>query len=118
MGLLQLQQGFTIINNFKLYSLLIEKLFCDSDSNESSLTLKPPKNLSDLPNEFNSFSTDVNNTPENVVNFNYLLKRFTDKSSLSLFHLNTCSLSKNIDDFEHSIQSAKTDFDTMTVSES
>ena len=40
MGLLQLQQGFTIINNFKLYSLLIEKLFCDSDSNESSLTLK------------------------------------------------------------------------------
>ena len=51
---------------------------------------------------------DINNTPENVINSNYYdidqlqtLKPFTDKSSLSLFHLNTCSLSKNIDDFEH-----------------
>ena len=39
------------------------------------------------------------------------LNKFTNKSSLSLFHLNTCSLSKNIDDFEQLIQSPKTDFD-------
>ena len=45
-------------------------------------------------------------------------KEITDKSSLSLFHLNTSSLSKNIDDFEHLIQSTKTDFDIIAVSES
>ena len=45
-------------------------------------------------------------------------KEFTDKNSLSLFHLNTCSLSKNIDDFEYLIQSTKTNFDIIAVSES
>ena len=96
-----------------------------SGSNESCLTLKPPKNLSHLFNEFNSFSSDINNTPENVINSNYCdidqlqtLKEFTNKNSLSLFHLNTCSLSKNKDNFEHLIQSTKTDFDFIAVSES
>ena len=46
------------------------------------------------------------------------LKEFTDKNFLSLFHVNTCSLSKNIDDFEHLIQSTKTDFDIIGVFES
>ena len=116
---------FTTINNFKLYSLLSDRFYCNSNSNESCLTLKPPKNLSHLFNEFNSFSSDTNNTPENVINSNrydidqlQTLKEFTDKSSLSRFHLNTCSLSKNIDDFEHLIQSTKTDFDIIAVSES
>ena len=116
---------FTTINNFKLYSLFSNRFYCNSDSNESSLTLKPPKSLSHLFNEFNSFSSDINNTLENVINCNYYdidqlqtLKEFTDKSSLSLFHLNTSSLSKNIDNFEHLIQSTKTDFDIIAVSES
>ena len=98
--------------------MLSDRLYCNSDS-------KPPKSLSHLLIEFNSFSSDINNTPENVINSNYYdtdqlqtLKEFTDKSSLSLFHLNTCSLSKNIDDFEHPIQSNKTDFDIIVVSES
>ena len=76
-------------------------------------------------NKFISFSSDINNTPENVIYSNYYdiyqlqtLKEFTDKSSLSLFHLNTCSLSKNIDDSEHLIQSTKTDFDITAVSDS
>ena len=116
---------FTTINNFKLYSLFSDRFYCNGDSNESCLSLKPPKNLSHLFNEFNSFSSDINNTPENVINSNYYdidqlqtLKEFTDKSSLSLFHLNTSSLSKNIDDFEQLIQSTKTDFDIIAVSES
>ena len=102
-----------------------DRFYCNSDSNESCLTLKPPKNLSNLLNEFNSFSSDINNTPENVINSNYYdidqlqtFKEFTHKSSLCLFHLNTCSLSKNIDDFELFIQSTKTDFDIIAVSES
>ena len=105
--------------------MLSDISYCNSDSNESCLSLKPPKSLSHLFHEFNSFSSDINNTPENVINSNYYnidqlqtLKEFTDKSSLSLFHLNTCSLSKNIDHFEHPIQSNKTDFDIIVVSES
>ena len=90
---------FTKINNFKLYPLISDKIYCNSDSNESCLELKPPKNLSHLFNEFNSFSSDINNTIENIINSNYYdanqlqtLKEFTDKISLSLFHLNICSL--------------------------
>ena len=102
-----------------------DRFHYNSDSNKSCLTLKPPKNLSHLFSEFNSFSSDINNTPESVFNSNYYdidqlqtLKEFTDKSSFSLFHLNTSSLSKNIDEFEHLIQSTKTDFDIIAVSES
>ena len=39
---------FTTINNFKLYSLLSDSFYCNSDSNESCLTLKPPKKLSHI----------------------------------------------------------------------
>ena len=113
---------FTTINNFKLYPLLSDKIYCNSDSNESRLALKPPKNLSYLFNKFNSVPSDINNTPENIISSNYYdinqlqtLKEFTDKSSLSLFHLNTCSLSKNIDNLEHLIQSTQTDFDIIAV---
>ena len=115
---------FKTISNFSLYSLPSGRFYCNSDSNESCLTLKPPKNLSHLFNKFNSFPSDINNTPENVINSNYdidqlqTLKEFTDKSSLSLFYLNTCTLSKYTDDFEHLIQSIKTDFDIIAVSES
>ena len=52
--------------------------------------------------EFNSFSSDINNTLENVINSNYYdtdqlqtLKECTDKSSLSVFNLNICSLKKH-----------------------
>ena len=79
-----------------LLSLTGDMKFCNIDSNESCLTLKPPKNLSHLFNELNSFSSDINNTPENVLNSNYYdidqlqtLKEFTDKSSFSLHHLLT-----------------------------
>ena len=34
-------------------------------------TLKTPKNLSRLFNEINSFSSDINNTQENIINSNY-----------------------------------------------
>ena len=113
---------FTTKNNFQFYSVLSDRFYCNSDSNQSCLTPKPPKNLSDLFNEFNSFSSDINNMPENVINSNYydtdqlqILKELSDKSSLSLFHLNTCSLLKNLDDFEHLFWSTNTDFDIIAV---
>ena len=92
---------FTTINNFKFCFLLSHRFYCNSNSNESCLTLKPLKSLSHLFIEFNSFSSDINNSPENVINSNYYdidqlqnLKQFTDKSSLSLFHLNQESRKK------------------------
>ena len=115
----------TRINNFKLYSLFSDRFYWNSYSNGSCLTLKTTKELSHLFNQFNSFSSDINNTPENVINSNYYdidqlqtLKEFTDKRSFSLFHLNTSSLTKNIDDFEQLIQSTKSDFDIIAVSQS
>ena len=62
---------FTIINNFKLYSLLSDIFYCNSDSDETCFTLKSSKNLSHLFNEFNSFSSDINSTPESLINSNY-----------------------------------------------
>ena len=51
--------------------MLSERFYCNSGWNDSCLKLKPPQNLSDLSNEFNSFSSDTNNMPENVINSNY-----------------------------------------------
>ena len=62
---------FTIINNFKLYSLLSDIFYCNSDSDETCFTLKSSKNLSHLFNEFNSFSSDINSTPESLINSIY-----------------------------------------------
>ena len=100
------------------YRLLSDKNSCNNCLNDSYLALRPPKNASCLFSDFNYVSPDINNTPEKVINSKYYdinqlptLKEFTDKSSLSLFHVNICSLLKNIDDLEHLTQSVNTGFD-------
>ena len=82
------------------------KKYCETYQKETCLILKPQKNLSDLFNEFNNFS-DQNKNQENVSNCKHYdlnkikpLNKLNNKSSLSLFHLNTCSLSKNFEDRE------------------
>ena len=42
----------------------------------------------------------------------------SDNKSLSLFDLNTCSLSNNFDDFQLLFQSTNIDFDVIAISES
>ena len=37
--------------------------------------------------------------------------------SLSLFHINACSLKKNFDDLQHLLSSTKTKFDIIAISE-
>ena len=39
------------------------------------------------------------------------------KNSLSLFHINACSLSKNFDDLEHLLETTNTNFDIIAISE-
>ena len=98
---------FAQLNNYKLFSLSSDQSFCNTDSNENCLVLNPPKNLSHLFNEFNNFMPNPNNDPENLVNCKYYdisqvkkLKTCDGNKSLPLFHLNTCSLSKNVGDFQ------------------
>ena len=103
---------FATLNDHKLYKTLSQSNdHCSGSSNSYStktcLTLKSPKNLSNLFNEFNDFSYQQNRNTENIINcklydieeiqsFNYLIH----KNALSLFHINTCSLSKNIEELE------------------
>ena len=62
---------FHIISNFKLYPLLSVKIYCDNNLNESCLALKRKQNLSYLFNDFNNFSSDIDNIPENINNSKY-----------------------------------------------
>ena len=103
---------FATLNDHKLYQTLSQSNnrysgSSNSYSTNTCLTLKPPKNLSNLFKEFNDFSYQQNKNNENIINcknydteeiqtFNYLIQ----KNALSLFHINTCSLSKNIDELE------------------
>ena len=64
------------------------------------------------------------NGPKNVVNFNYYdidqfqtLKFHEKIKSLSLFHINACSLSKNFHDLKHPLKCTKKVFDIVAVSE-
>ena len=39
------------------------------------------------------------------------------KNSLSLFHINACSLSKKFDDLEHLLKTSNTNFNIIAISE-
>ena len=45
------------------------------------------------------------------------MKYLKKKKSLSLFHINACSLNKNFDDFQHLLSCTKTKFDIIAISE-
>ena len=57
--------------DFVLYPLISSNNYRNNDSYDSCLALKPPKNLSRLFNEFNTFSCDINNTLEDIINSKY-----------------------------------------------
>ena len=116
---------FTNINNYNLYLSLNNtgKKYCETYQKETCLVLKPQKNLSDLFNEFNNFS-DQNKNQENVSNckcydLNEIkpLNKLNNKSSLLLFHLNTCSLLKNFEELEYLLDSTNFNFDVIAISE-
>ena len=87
---MQIYVLFTSINNYKLYLSINNtgNKYCETDQ-------KPQKNLSDLFDEFNNFS-DQNKNQENVSNCKYYdlneikpLNKLNNKSSFSLFHINS-----------------------------
>ena len=72
----------------------------------------------------NNLSFDQNNNSENIVNCSYhgideiqTLNKRNSKRNLSLFHINSCSLSKNIEDLEYLLNSTVINFDVIAISE-
>ena len=74
--------------------------------NDSSLSLKP-LNLELLVNQFNSATPENSNDPEKISFKYYDIEEMHNieiphkNKSLSLFHINACSLNKNFDDLQH-----------------
>ena len=100
---------FINITNKKLQSVFSnEEYYVDGYMNNSTktcLVLKPQENLTSLSYVFNNLSSDQNNNSENIINCKFYgidevqtLNKLNNKRTLSLFHINSCSLSKNIED--------------------
>ena len=78
----------------------------------SSLLLKPPPTLALLFNQFNNAIPENRSDPENVIQSKYYdidelqkLKIPNKENSLSLFHINSCSLNKNFEELQNLLQS-------------
>ena len=75
-------------------------------------------------NQFNNAIPENSNDPENTSSSKYCdieklhnMKIPNKNKSLSLFHVNPCSLDKNFDDHQHLLSCTKNDFDITAISE-
>ena len=91
----------------------------------SSLLLKPPPDLALLFNQFDNAIPENRSDPENVIQSKYykvnVLQQFkipNKKKSLSLFHINSCSLNKNFEELQNLLQSTNITFDVIAITES
>ena len=91
---------------------------------DSSLSLKPPSNFEHLVNQFNNPTPENSNNPEkNSTSKYYDIEEMHNieiphkNKSLSLFHINACSLNKNFDDLQHLLSCTKKNFDIIAISE-
>ena len=104
---------------------LTDSLRLDSMNSRSMLILKQAANLSQLFNQFNNITeSHTNKDSDNVVKCRYYYieeiqtSNIPDKSkSLSMFHMNTCSLSKNFDDLEYLLKATNINFDIIAIFE-
>ena len=86
-----------------------------------SLLLKPPRDHL-LFNQFNSVIPENLSDPENVIQSKYYdidelqqLKIPNKEKSLSLFHINSCSLKKNFEELQNLLQSTNITFDVIAI---
>ena len=91
---------------------------------DSSLSLKPSSNLEFLVNQFNNATPENSNDSEKISSSKYYdieemhnIEIPHKNKSLSLFHINACSLNKNFDDLQHLLSCTKTKFDIIAISE-
>ena len=90
----------------------------------SSLLLKPPRDLTLLCNQFNNAIPENRSDPENVIQSKYYdidelqkLKIPNKENSLSLFHINSCSLNKNFEEIQNLLKSTNINFDVIAITE-
>ena len=108
------------VNNFHNNNKAVKTL-----NNESSLLLRPSENLKVLLNQFNNNASPEDNTdPEDFVQSKYYdtdelqtIKIPNEDKSLVLFHINTCSLSKNFNDLDHFLSYTNKTFDVIAITE-
>ena len=73
----------------------------------------------------NNFSSQQNKNTKNIINCKYYdieeiqsLNNLKYKNALSHFHINTYSLSKNIEELEYVLDKTKINFDVIDINES
>ena len=109
-------------------------IYSDSEMNESSvgkysndnntLKLNPTPNLKLLFNQFHELTAESNKkNPEDFISCSNLdvdeiQKMKIEPNSLSLFHINSCSLNKNFEDLEYLLKATNQTFDIIAIIES
>ena len=90
----------------------------------SPLLLKPPPDLTLLFNQFNNAIPENRSDPENVIQSKYYdidqlqkLKIPNKENSLSLFHINACSLNKTFEELQNPLQSTNINVDVIAITE-
>ena len=75
-------------------------------------------------NQFNNATPENGNDPEKITSSKYYdidemhnIEIPHKNKSLSLFHINACSLNKNFDDLQHLLSCTKRNFDIIAISE-
>ena len=116
---------FTNITNKKLQSVFSDEEYHVDDYIDSltktCLVLRPQENLTNLFSEFKNLSSDQNNSSENINSKYYDIDEIQTLSKLTNalcnFHINSCSLSKNIEDLEYLLNSLSINFNVNTIRE-
>ena len=75
-------------------------------------------------NQFNELAAESNKkNPENFINcknldIDEIQKMKIEQNSLSLFHINSCSLNKNVEDLEYLLKATNKTFNVIAISKS
>ena len=104
---------------------LTDSLKLDNLNSTNTLVLMQPANLSQLFNQFNNTTKNhTNKDPDNAVKCRYYdieeiqtLKIPNKSKSLSMFHIDTCSLSKNFEDLDNLLKTTNMNFEVIAISE-
>ena len=93
-------------------------------SHNTSLSLKPSSKLELLVNQFNNATPQNGNGTEKIASSKYYdndemhnIEIPHKNKSLSIFHINACSLNKNFDDLQHLLSCTPKNFDIIAISE-
>ena len=98
---------FGNLNNQNFLKFIGNNNTITSSETKKYLILKPPPDLALLFNEFNSAVSENRSDPENIIQSKYYdidelqkMKIFNKENSLSLIHINSCSLNKKLEELK------------------